>query len=220
MRRILLLLALCGCSADAISGQPELAKVTGTIIFDGNSLTSPLHGHTPYPNFVIQELRTPAGLLVVNTAVPGQTTADMIMRGPSVVDVLHASRGVNIVVMWEGTNDLYFGATPQIAYQHLVEYALARKRAGWKVVVLTLMPRTGVNTRKDFEVVRQSLNAMIRANWRTFSDQLADVALDPRFGAPDAELNPRYFEDGTHLTQYGIEHMAHLATPAIERLLH
>ena len=212
-------IALTACGSADVTQLPGIGSAKGIIVFDGNSLTSPLHGHTPYPDFVMEELGHPTGLAAANVAVPGQTTPDMILRGPSQVDRLHSPGPVNIVVMWEGTNDMYFGATPEAAYQHLVNYATARRAAGWYVVVLTLMPRTGINTRHDFEDVRQRLNAMIRANWRSFADQLADVAADRRFGADGAELNITYFEDSTHLTQFGIEKMADLVTPMIRRAI-
>lgn len=204
-------------AACSVSTAPVRAP-SGTIVFDGNSQTAPLHGHTPYPDFVMRELGDSL-LASVNVAVPGQTTIDMLARAPTMVDARKGS-GVNVVVEWEGTNDLYFGATPEVAYQRLVDYAGQRRRAGWKIVILTIMPRTGINTRPDFESVRVQLNGLIRSHWHDFADQLADVALDPRFGAPLAEMDTTYFEDGTHLTQYGIEQMSHLVTPSVRALLH
>lgn len=213
------LIFLVACGSDVVSPVPSIADARGEVVFDGNSLTAAHGGHIPYPDFVMQDLGNPLGLDTANVAVSGQTTLNMIARGPTFVDPLHTTKPVNVLVVWEGTNDMYFGATPEEAYAHLISYAAARKADGWKIVVLTIMPRAGLYTRPDFEVVRQQFNTLLRANWQTFADQFADIALDPRFGAPGAQEDTMYFEDETHLTQYGISEMAHLTTPAVRRAI-
>jgi hypothetical protein len=61
-------------------------------------------------------------------------------------------------------------------------------------------------------------NDMLRAQWPTFADGLADVAADPRIGADGANLDPKYFVDLVHPTSAGYAIMAAAVAPALEGL--
>src|SRR5450756_2812006 len=75
----------------------------------------------------------PAGLDMKNLGVGGQTTQMMAADAAAEVDPLFAaSRRRNILVCWEGTNDLILGSAPPYdarqAYRHLAAYCKARQR--------------------------------------------------------------------------------------------
>jgi hypothetical protein len=120
------------------------------------------------------------------------------------VDTLYnASYTQNILVAWECTNDVYYGATAQQAYDHYVSYCQARRTAGFKVIALTVLPRSDSGTPPGFEAARQQVNTWIRANWQTFANRLADVAADTRIGDAGDQASSYYSGDLVHLGNTG-----------------
>lgn len=184
-----------------------LSGVTGAglIVFDGNSLTvgQGATAGNDYPSQVTALISTPH--TYYNFGVGAQTTTDMVADAASQIDSLYnADLPINIVVAWEITNEIYYGTTAQAAYDNFVAYCQARKAAGFKVVALTVLPRSNAGTPADFEDKRQSANSLIRANWGTFADALADVAADSRIGDAGDELDTTYYNaDQVHMTDAG-----------------
>ena len=162
----------------------------------------------------------PPGLESVNLGVPGQTTPMMAADAGAQVDPLAEGRHDPVLVVWEGTNDLMYGTDPpfdaEAAYRHLASYCRARQRAGYQVVVLTVLPREGS---AEFEAARTELNARLRAGWRSFADGLADVAADEVVGRAGAEFDEAYYRDTVHLTPAGYGVVARRVTEAVRGLL-
>jgi lysophospholipase L1-like esterase len=202
------LLASCATAPDAQT----------QVVFDGNSLTAG-HGASPgksYPEQV--QLLLPRGYSVINVGVPAQTTSHMMADAATHVDALIQSSARNILVAWEATNDLYFGASADDAYQRLGHYCRDRRNAGFRVIVLTLLPRSEQGTPDDFETSREAVNQRIRADWPTFADAIVDVAAIPELGRAGDELNPRYYADRVHLTDAGYAIIARSVAKAIREL--
>ena len=139
-----------------------------------------------------------------NVAVAGKTTAQLITDALTKVDPLFVSGKRNIVIFWEGTNDLGNNHDPTTTYNNIVTYCNARRAAGFKVIVLTIIAR---NVNAQFEADRLMVNANLRANWTTFADGLVDVGADSRFQNP---LDGNIYTDGTHLTTLGNQAIAQL----------
>lgn len=192
----------------------------GLVVFDGCSLVmdTGLGEAEMMPAQVMSLL--PPGLETVNLGVPGQTTPMMAADAGAQVDPLAEGRHDPVLVVWEGTNDLMYGTDPpfdaEAAYRHLVSYCRARQRAGYQVVVLTVLPREGS---AEFEAARTELNARLRAGWRTFADGLADVAADEVVGRAGAEFDEAYYRDTVHLTPAGYGVVARRVTEAVRGLL-
>ncbi len=183
------------------------------LVYDGDSITG---GYLStcgfsYPNQADLLLSQCDGY---NFGMGGETLAEMLAAAPTSLDPLYDStKRQNIVVICGGTNDLYAGATPASVYANLEAYCAARRTAGWKVVVTTILPRSASDS---FESNRQTLNASIRANWGTFADGLADIAADSRIGAPGANANLAYFAaDGTHPNNAGYGILAGIVAGAV-----
>ena len=154
----------------------------------------------------------PAGLVMKNLGVGGQTTRMMAADAATEVDPLcDPARPANILVCWEGTNDLFVGGAPPYdarrAYLRLAAYCEARQRAGFRVVICTVLPR---GRSAAFYQARNALNAELRAHWRSFADALADVG---------AESDVTYYRDTVHLTAAGYAIVARVVAGAVERLL-
>lgn len=165
------------------------------IICDGNSLTfgnGSTAGHD-YPT-VVGTLVT--GAVITNKGVGGQTTAAMIADASTDIDPLFAAAAW--VVCWEGTNDLFFGASAATAYSNLFSYCTSRRAVGFKVCIVTLLPRSDASTPGSFESDRQTVNTSLRMNRLSFADCIADVGGDPRIGDAGDQDDLTYY-DGSHV---------------------
>lgn len=178
------------------------------IYCDGDSITVGYPGlPNPYPT-----LLSPVGApwFIINGGVTGRTLATMYADGASAVDPDYSAGQRNIDVIWGGTNDFVVnGSTPAAVYAILQEYCAARRAVGWKVIVVTMISRyfPGGNpvSGESIDADKDAYNALIRANWSTFADGLADVAANPNLGADGAYANLTYFQaDQVHPTQFSI----------------
>jgi hypothetical protein len=180
------------------------------IVFDGNSLIAgSLVTDVPYK--VIADLGSPwAG---TNVGVGGRGGADMIPVASQYVDIHYNARRVkNILVYWEGRNDLTT-LTPAQAYANTQTYCLARQAIGWKVIVLTLSLATGDGeTRTDYD-------DLLIAGWSGFADAIARIDQDPEIGDAGDPTDPVYYQvGGVHLTPAGYAIVATLIEAAIAGL--
>jgi len=202
---------------DANSFMSGIGVKTKTIACDGNSLTIGTGGSSPYP----AQLSVLLGnrWMVRNFGVGAQTTAAMISDAAAQIDTIFDNSTKKVVVCWEGTNDLFFGATATAAYNRLVQYCQERQSAGLQVVIATILPRSDTSTPGSFETDRQTINTNIRANWATYADALADVAADTRIGDAGDELNTTYYTaDKVHMNDTGYGVVAEIIKTAIETL--
>src|SRR5712692_7390936 len=188
------------------------------ILCDGNSLTDgagALSAANSYPRQLDRFLTTlGAKVLVQDLGVSSQTTLDMLAKAHTQIDPLFNPKfNVNVVVAWEGTNQLYFGATGQQAYQSLVQYCVGRRAAGFRVLILTLLPRG--NSSVAFETDRNFVNTALRTNWPQFADGLVDVAADTRF--QDVTNRTYYSWDQVHLNDTGYQIVAQQVGAAVLR---
>ena len=89
------------------------------------------------------------------------------------IDALLSAGMTNVLQVFVGTNDIVLRSrTGAATYADLSAYCAARRSAGWKVVVSTVLPRSTGQSEID------ALNTSIRANWATFADALVDAAAD------------------------------------------
>lgn len=197
----------------------RVAAALPLVVFDGNSLTyRPADTDvTPYPTQCVRLLGE-LNYEWYNFGVGGQSTPQMTADAPTQIDVLFdRHRAKNIVVAWEGSNDIFFGNSAAGAYSNLVAYCNARRAAGFSVIVVTVLPRSGTATPGSFEADRQTLNTLIRDNWRSFAAGLADVAADGRIGDAGDENDTVYYKaDLVHLTNRGAGVVAQIVADAIE----
>lgn len=132
---------------------------------------------------------------------------------------LNAAR--NVDVFWAGTNDIVQDvSTPAVTAAHIRGAVAARKAQGWKVIVGTMLSRTGSNGNGTYDSQKNTLNTIIRNTWSQWADGLADFAAQPLGGADGASANTTYFASGlTHPTQALVEvDHSPIAQKAINRL--
>jgi lysophospholipase L1-like esterase len=188
------------------------------IVFDGDSLTAGM-GAGPEGPYPAQVLRLLPGIQAANLGVPGELIANMAATAATRVDQAYQNRGTRrAVVIWGGTNDLCKGSNAAQIYSSLVQYGQARRKAGWRVLALTMLPRSGCPPSMQFEAQRERLNERIRANWAVFADGLVDVAADAHIGGAGASLDQQYYGDGIHLTEQGYAIVAQAVARGIKSL--
>lgn len=201
-----------------------LNLTNAVIICDGNSLTYGDHASnqatTSYPA-VLQTLVpfNTNGAVVTNKGVNGRTTPQMLANVTTGIDVLYNPAVTNIILVWEGTNDLANNTiNGTTAYNNLVSYCTTERAKGFKIVIATIIYRdqtiiTNPSGKSDseFNTERLAANALIRANWTSFADGLMDLANEPGLMAynPSDGFN-YYYLDHVHLLDAGYARVAYL----------
>jgi hypothetical protein len=184
------------------------------IVFDGDSLSGP----TRYPSKLVPLLKGP--WTTTFTGVPGQSTPAMLANAPQRVDpTWDGEQAGNVVMVWAGTNEGV--GLGQATYDRLVAYCEARRAVGFKTVVFTVLPRSdpyGLSWGQPWIDGRHLVNDLLRANWASFSDALADVAADPRIGDDGDSEDAQYYADKVHLLPAGDEIVAQIARDALSTL--
>jgi lysophospholipase L1-like esterase len=195
------------------------------IVFDGNSLTAG-QGAPSGSDYPAQLIALLGGLGITgiahyNFGVGAQTTTAMASDAASQIDPLILGGVQNILFAWEIGNDIYFNGNTATAETNFQNYCLDRQAAGWRVIVLTLMPRNQTTSFGDnvsqFNTKLNNANTWLRANYTSFAEGIVDVAADSRLSD---YTNTTYFFDGTHLTAAGYGVVAELALPVILGLSH
>lgn len=186
------------------------------VVWDGGSIIS---GHRAAAGFEF-----PAHTLAVLphvcesyvSATGGARIADMLAEAPVEVDArFRAVADLDLCVVLAGGADFRKGLTAADVYQSLRTYCLARRAAGFRVVVLSVLPCSEPAT---FEAARLAYNALLRDAWPEFADGFADIAADPRIGDAGDNLDQQFYSsDGLHPSSAGYAVMAGVAAPVLEQ---
>ncbi len=131
-----------------------------------------------------------------------KSSVDLGVGGTTIVQMLakasyesfawkRVNRTLNTVVIMGGTNDIATGATGAATYANLVKLCAIWRSVGWRVVVVTMLPRTGTDAE------RASYNTLIRNNYATFADGLADAGGDALMGQNGQNTDTTYYNVDT-----------------------
>ena len=188
------------------------------VVVEGDSLSQGINttlNTQEYPEVAYQGASGASPYNYRNFAVSGSQISDLTNRAAYVDALYQSSRAKNILYVWIGTNDMALGGlTPTQTYNALVTYCAARRTAGWKVIVRTMIPRAAYS-----DTNRLSFNSLVRAGWQTFADGLDDLGNDPILGQAGVQSNTSYYAtDQVHLTPAGYGIAAAYASAAITKL--
>jgi hypothetical protein len=180
----------------------------------GDSLTLG-SGVTPWPTQAAAIKG--AGYTFTNLGHSSYTVADLAaIYDSEVLPLFDADADDNVLVLWAGTNNYYFGETGAQAAAAVAAYCENAKSDGWRVVVCTTIPRTDVS----IDSARLAGNALIVANHATYSDALAEFTTDAAFDSTaDCANTTNYKVDGAHLETAGQAIIAGYVTDAIDAAL-
>lgn len=187
------------------------------LVWDGGSIIGG-SGASPGLDYASQTIRLlPHPCLSYMSRTNSAKIADMIAEAPLEVDArYHSTADADICLVMAGGGDIVAGNDVNVIFADLQRYCLERRAAGFRIVVLTLLPRSKP---AHFEDDRLALNALLRDDWPSFVDGLADIAADHRIGDPMDNLNRKYYHlDGTHPTDAGYAVMAAVTAPVLNAL--
>jgi lysophospholipase L1-like esterase len=194
--------------------QTILGSLTQVLAFEGDSQTANGGGGS-MPNRVMNGLSSSPTFY--NHGRGGDQLINMNNEASTQVDPTIAGSN-STLVLWAGTNDLYYGETGASTLALMESYVNARHDAGWKnIVILTCLPRTTTGQAAGYETERQVLNNGIRA--ASWYDALVDVAADSRIGDQGDQNDLTYYlVDTTHLNATGRQVVADLVIPVLNNL--
>ena len=186
----------------------------GVVVWDGGSIIA---GHPAEPayRFPAQTLSmVPRACESFVSATAGARIDDMLEDGHMEVDWrFQPEADLNVCLVLAGGGDFRAGATAAFMYESLRAYCEQRHAAGFRVIVLTVLPCHRTDT---FEVTRLAFNAMLRDGWSDFADGFVDLGADPRIGDTGDEYDAQfYLADQLHLTNAGNAVMASVAAPVL-----
>jgi len=186
----------------------------GVVVWDGGSIIAG-HPSDPAYRFPAQTLAmVPRACESFVSASAGARIDSMLAEGPMEVDArFQPEADLNVCLVLAGGGDFRAGATAAFMYESLQSYCEQRHAAGFRVIVLTVLPCHRTDT---FEVTRIAFNAMLRDGWSDFADGLVDLGADPRIGDTGDEYDAQfYLADQLHLTAAGNAVMASVAAPVL-----
>lgn len=206
---------------------------TKNLVFDGNSHLTYWLAATER-NVGYDLIATP--WRIRNAGVSGQTTAMMSADYAAEIAVMYSgSYTKNILVVIEGTNDLWTNGDVAGAITRMSTYISTAQATGWQVVLVPIMCRSYVGnpagrTETQFNLDQDDFNEWVMGGatgadaviqpdsnyfiWR--SDYASDAAYNTAVSSLIA--NATYFYDGTHRTEAGYKSLADQITVAVNSL--
>ena len=161
------------------------------VMFEGDSITAGAAG-TPF-GYTAQAAITPYPQGII-TAISGSNIATLVSREAADNALLQPSPTRNIMTVLIGANDMGDAGGASAFVANVKSYCLTMRATGWKIVVLTVLPRTF----SGFNAWRNDVNSLIVAD-TSFYDAIVRLDLDPVIGCDACAANTTYYNaDGLH----------------------
>lgn len=171
---------------------------------DSLSLLKSTGSYTPYGG-ILKDRFNGKGATLTDDAISGGTVTGTMTQGISrIAKAYDKNTDQNIIVLWGGTNDLYYGGNAEKTYEGIKNLTQKYKEQGWKVIVATAIQRGDANEATE-DGERVKLNNLIRQSTGLW-DKTVDLASLPEFlDTNNAVQNNTsiYMPDKTHLTAKG-----------------
>jgi hypothetical protein len=219
--KILLLSVILISSCVAQRQQPHRQR---KLVFQGNSLFDTNVNHTinglKYVTLKIYDnIRAVKTFAFFDFSVSGQdqTTINTLIS----TQISTFVKSGDIVVIWEGTNDLAHdnALTGAAAYAKLVTFIQACQAVGAKVIVCTAIARDLSGDAADLMTRIGDYNTLIRNNYVSLGVTLCDLGVDTHFDARGDCANATYYDtDKLHLVQTGQDLVASTITTSIQSI--
>jgi lysophospholipase L1-like esterase len=157
---------------------------------------------------------------VSNLAVGSSQVTGLVSRAATTDTYLQSGQRVNVLSVLIGVNDQVSGGLSTSTFlTNLASYCNARRTAGWKVVVATLLPGTETALiSSGYEAWRQTVNTAIRGWVSTNCDAVADFAASSTMGDEADANNTTYYSDKVHPTLAGQYVLAPIMAAAVATL--
>jgi len=195
------------------------------VIFDGDSLTFGFGstGGQSYPKQLNDLFKAQNGITIgaYNYGVSGQRVDQMTADAVAQIDVLKNITH-NILVVWGGVNDYAQAASVATILSRLNDYVTARKAAGWKVYVCTLLPHssTAAPPPPAWLTDRILINDGIKSSIAAIADGIIDLASDAILGVEGVQNDLTYYTaDKIHLTNAGYGRVAAFVKTVLDSVI-
>ena len=196
------------------------------VVFEGDSISAFAYSYNEKVVANIAGQRP----VIVNRAIAGSTLNGYLSIRASQPDNASANSSVDsmlpnnvggrraVLTVLIGANDIASAGSSTQYITDLRAYCLARKKAGWKVLICTILPRTSPS---PFNTERNLVNADIVANFVSggYADAVADFAANTTMGADSSSTNTTYYSDGVHPTDAGHVILETIFRPVLNGLL-
>ena len=189
-----------------------LGKFPVVVTCCGDSITAGFTlGATPYP--LQMEVKIGYNNIVENLGVGGATIANVVASQCPTADTYatQAYMGRSVFIGFCGSNDVNSGSSGATAYAAYADMFAARPHL--KKVAVTMLKRTDFDASE--ETRRQAFNTLLRANYSTFADALAEPDAITELSDPS---NVTYFPDGVHLSTTGYDFLSTCISDAVNTL--
>lgn len=187
---------------------------------------SGIYGNFSYPKQLFGMCPYYQGSILNVFGYPGQTASWALTNAlPSLKSTIDTvSYDFAIVPIFFGANDL-LSETPTQCYSDIVALHNAIRSPKVKTITVTVLNREDTYSSTAFNGKRNAVNALLRANWSTFSDGLADDSSMP-IADSSACYNALLFKQndadglsGVHLTNLGAYYKALSVKVIIDTML-
>lgn len=180
------------------------------VVCEGDSLTAGVGG-TPYPTQLAVALKDYSW--VENHGFGGDTLTAMIANfATDILPEITATIRTNVVI-WGGTNDIYFGADGPTTLARLWELADLCRKNGARVTLCSMIPRANFDATQESS--RTYYNNGLAQGWRAHADGV--VYLHKITGL--SVFNPTFWDpDNVHLTSDGYSLVAQSVSEVCRKL--
>lgn len=173
-----------------LGGIPRLKFGSNSnVVCDGDSLTNGFGSGTPYPTQLAALAPLNGQVPVTNVGISGQTIQDM-MDNHADVDGAFVDAKDNTLILWGGTNNIFFGQSAATTLAAQTANIAARRAAkNWKkIVLINLIPRCISSTDEaaniNHNAIFDAYNATLRDSYKAMG---ADALVNTRqAGSPFA----------------------------------
>jgi lysophospholipase L1-like esterase len=198
------------------SSTPIDPTATAVIVQSGDSIGA---GFGADDWAAIDHLSFADSVAIHNVSVVGIAMQAGYGRRTTDLFLFENNRVPSVLVIQQGTNDLYYGTAGNTLYKSVLgPFVSSAHAAGFYVVVETVLPRADSGWTPGMEQQRGLYNALIRTN-AAGADAVNDVAADPLMGDGTNPAASIYYADGAHPTLAGQQHLAMLGAAVLAPFL-
>ena len=186
--------------------------VTGVVVQAGDSIGAGL-GANDWA--AIDHMGFSSGVIIRNVSVSGKSMQTGYGYRVNEVFPFRSATAPSVLLIQQGTNDLYYGTSANSLYRNIATpFVSEAKKAGFYVVIDTILPRTDSGWTPAMEQERIAYNLLVRSN-RAGADAVNDLAADEMMGDGSLAVNGAFYADGAHPSLVGQQRLAILNATAI-----
>lgn len=191
----------------ATSGTVTLPQVvvTGVVVQAGDSIGAGL-GANDWA--AIDHMGFSPGIVIRNVSVSGKSMQTGYGYRVNELFPFRNATAPSVLLIQQGTNDLYYGTSASSLYRGIATPFISEaKKAGFYVVIDTILPRTDSGWTPAMERERIAYNLLVRGN-RAGADAVNDLAADEMMGDGSLAVNAAFYADGAHPSLIGQQRLA------------